>query len=133
MEMKIIEDKRNLLMNRREIELEVTHPKSGTPDRFTIRKALASKAGSKLENVYVLDIRSTTGMNKSLCRADVYESPQAAQEVLPKHVLARNMSPEEKAKTEQVKKEKRPEEKKAKKKAEKAPPEKPSKEAKKGK
>jgi len=133
LEVRIIEDRRNQLFNRREIEFEVIHPKSGTPDRFSIRKALASKAGSKLENVYILDMLSTTGTNKSLCRADVYENPQIAQRVLQRHLLIRNMSPEEKAKIEQLEKEKKPGEKKAEKKKEKPPSEKPEKEAKKGK
>lgn len=128
MDAKIIKDRRNQLFNRREIEFEVTHPNSGTPDRFSIRKALASKVSSKLENVYLLEVLTGTGTNRSFGRAEVYENSQIAEKVLPKHLLIRNMPPEEREKTKQAEKGKKPEEKKAE-----TPTEKTGKEAKKGK
>lgn len=142
MEMKIVGDKRNELLNRREIEFEVIHPDSGTPDRFSVRKALASKAGSKLENVYILEVLNDTGTDRSSGRADVYESRQAAEHTLPQHLLIRNMPPEERAKIQKAEKEKKPQakkpeekkpaEKKAEEKKEEKPAaEKPQKEAKK--
>lgn len=127
MEIKIVEDRRNELLNRREIEFEVLHPDSGTPDRFSVRKALASKAGSKLENVYILRILNDTCTDRSSGRADVYENRQAAERVLPGHLLIRNMPPEERAKIQKAEKEKKPEEKKpAEKKAEEKKEEKPA-------
>ena len=133
MDAKIIKDRRNQLFSRREIEFEVIHPKSGTPDRFSIRKALASKVSSKLENVYVLEVLSATGTNRSVGKAGVYENPQIAERVLPRHLLIRNMPPEEREKAKQTEKGKKPEEKKAEEKKEKPPSEKTEKEAKKGK
>jgi len=133
LDVKIIKDRRNQLFNRREIEFEVTHANSGTPDRFSIRKALASKVSSKLENVYVLEVLSGTGTSRSVGKAEAYENPQIAQEVLPKHLLIRNMSPEEREKIKKAEKGKKPEEKKAEEKKEKPPSEKHEKEAKKGK
>jgi len=138
LDMKITKDRRNQLFNRREIEFEVAHTKTGTPDRFSIRKALTSKASSKLENVYVLEVLSATGTNRSVGKAEVYESAQIAEKVLPKHLLIRNMPPEEREKIKQAEKGKKPEEKKTEEKKveekkEKPPPEKPEKEAKKGK
>ncbi len=130
MDVKIVKDRRNQLFNRREIEFELTHPNSGTPDRFSVRKTLASKVNSKLENIYVLEVSSATGTNKTLGRADMYENPQIAQKVLPKHLLIRNMPPEEREKIKQTKG-KKPEEKKSEEK--KPPSEKPEKEAKKAK
>jgi ribosomal protein S24E len=88
------------------------HVDSGTPDRFSVRKALASKAGSKLDNVYVLDILNDTGTNRSSGRADVYENRQVAEKTLPKHLLVRNMSPEDRAKVQKTEKEKKTEAKK---------------------
>jgi ribosomal protein S24E len=125
LDVKIVKDVRNELFGRREIDFEVVHTDSGTPDRFSVRKALASKAGSKLENVYVLSIMNDTGTDKSLGRADVYENRQFAEKTLPRYLLIRNMPPEERAKVQKVEKEK-PEEKKpeAKKAVEKKPEEK---------
>lgn len=122
MELKIVKDTRNELFKRREIEFEVAHSGSGTPDRFAVRKALASKAGSKLDNVYVLSIMNYTGTNRGPGKAEVYESRQIAERVLPRHLLIRNMPPEERAKIQKAEKEKpavkkppekKPEEKKA--------------------
>jgi len=121
LETKIIRDRRNPIFRRREIDFEVLHEGAGTPDRASVRKALASKTGGKLDNIYILDLLSETGTNKSHGRADLYESPQTAEQILPKHLLIRNMSPEEKAKTEQEKG------KKAEEKKEKKAPEKPEK------
>ena len=113
MEVKIIKDLKNEVFNRREIEFEVMHADSGTPDRFSVRKALASKAGSKLDNVYVLDILNDTGTDRSSGRADVYENRQVAEKTVPKHLLVRNMSPEDRAKIQKTEKEKKTEAKKA--------------------
>lgn len=142
MEVKVVKEVRNDVLGRREIEFEIVHTDSGTPDRFSVRKALASKSGSKLENVYVLNITNDTGTDKTSGRADVYENRQSAETVLPKHLLIRNLSPDERAKVQKEKKEKKPEEKRVaekkpeekkseEKKEEKKPPEKAQKEAKK--
>jgi ribosomal protein S24E len=142
MEIKIVGDNRNEVLGRREIEFEIIHSDAGTPDRFSVRKALASKAGSKLENVYVLEILNYTGTDRSLGRADVYENRQAAERALPQHLLIRNMPPEERAKVQKAGKAKKPEAKKTEekkpaekkaeeKKEEKPTAEKPQKEAKK--
>ena len=121
LETKITSDRRNPLFGRREIEFEVLHEGSGTPDRAQVRKALASKTGGKLDNIFILDLLSETGTNRSRGRADLYESSQIAEKTLPKYLLIRNMSPEDKAKIEQQK------QKKAEEKKEKKAPEKPEK------
>jgi len=162
MELKIVKDRRNELFKRRENEFEVAHSGSGTPDRFAVRKALASKAGAKLDNTYVLSIMNYTGTDTGPGKAEVYENKLIAEKVLPRHLLIRNMPPEERAKIQKTEKEKpaakkppekkpeekKPEEKKAEekkpeekkpeakkteeKKETKPPQEKPQKEAKKG-
>ena len=132
MELKIVKDRRNELFKRREIEFEVVHSDSGTPDRFAVRKALASKAGSKLENVYILSIMNDTGTNRGPGKAEVYENRQIAEKVLPRHLLIRNMPPEERAKIQKTEKEKPAEKKPAQKKAEEKKPEEKKTEAKKG-
>ena len=113
MEVRITNEKRNTVLNRREIEFEVIHSQTGTPDRYSTRKALASKAGSKLDYVYILDMITDTGTDKSKGHADVYENREIAESVLPKHLLIRNMSSEERAKILKTEKEKKPQEKKA--------------------
>jgi ribosomal protein S24E len=124
---KIVSERRNQLFNRREIEFEVIHSDSGTPDRLSIRKAIAAKTNSKLDSVYLLEVQTVTGTNRSVGKAEVYDNPQIAEKVLPRHLLIRNMPPDQREKVKQADAAKKAEGKKE------QPPEKTGKEAKKGK
>jgi len=125
-EIRVLSQVYNPLLKRKEVKVEVTHSGAGTPDRFTIRKELASRLDVKLDNIYVVDLETRTGMEKTRCDAEVYDAPETAREIVPSYIIARNKPPEER------KKEAKPAEapKKPEKKEEKKPPE-PKKEEKK--
>lgn len=141
MELKIKHEEYNALLKRKEVHAEVDHDGAGTPSRVDLRKAVASKYGTKPESVYVIDVRTNTGNQSALCEVQVYDDPQAAQRTVPKHIQTRNLPPEErkhvreqeakkaepKAKAEKPK-EQKPKEEKSKQDT-KAPPEAPKKEA----
>ena len=126
MEIKVLDQVHNPLLKRKEVKVEITHSGAGTPDRFTIRKELASRLNVKLDNLYVIDMETKTGMEKTRCDVEVYDAPENARKIVPNYIIVRNKPPEER------KKEAKPAEapKKAEKKEEKKPPE-PKKEEKK--
>jgi small subunit ribosomal protein S24e len=121
MEVKIISQKYNPLLKRKEVIFEVRHEQTkGTPPRFEIRTKLAERLKMKLEQVYVKKVETKTGTMIALGEANAYDSVEQAMLTEPKYVIERN-TPKEKAEEEKPKKAEKPEELKK--------PEKPTEEA----
>lgn len=98
MEIKVNGETYNPLLKRKEIALEIDHKGEGTPQRFDVRKKMASKLGAKVENVFVIHLRTSTGLQKTLCSLQVYDDPATAASTVPEHIVTRNLPPEERAK-----------------------------------
>lgn len=96
MEIRILSQTENPLLRRREVTVEVDQGKGGTPDRTAVRKAIASRLNAKPETVYVVKMQTLTGMHRTICNVDVYESPDIAKTVLPSYVVERNFPSEKK-------------------------------------
>lgn len=103
MEIKVNSEFYNPLLKRREISLEIQHKGEGTPQRFDIRKRVASKLSTKIENVFIVSLDTSTGVQRTLCSAQVYDDPSAASSAVPEHIAIRNLPPEERAKTKEAK------------------------------
>ena len=118
MKTKMISEKNNPVLKRKEIKVEITHEKGGTPDRIAIRDFLASQLKEKPQNLYIIKVEGKTGSDSSVCQAEIYESKELADEILPKYINTRNLPPDKretkKPKPEETKKEKPKEEPKAK-------------------
>lgn len=95
LEFKIMQEEYNALLKRKEVEAEVDHEGKGTPSRIDLRKAIASKYGTKLENVYVVDIETKTGDQRAVCQIQVYDDPESAKRTVPRYIQIRNFPPEE--------------------------------------
>jgi len=93
----------NPLLKRKEITLEIDHTGEGTPQRFDIRKRMASKLNAKIENVFVVSLDTSTGLERTTCALQVYDDSRAASSTVPEHVATRNLPPEERAKVKEVK------------------------------
>ncbi|MGQ9542913.1 MAG: hypothetical protein ACUVTM_02315 [Candidatus Bathyarchaeia archaeon] len=100
MKVKVLRENRNPVLKRKEMLIEVTHDASGTPERQTLRKFLASQLNENLENLFLLKVEGRKGASKSLCHVEVYETRNQAEGILPKHIIKRNISPEGKTKDE---------------------------------
>ena len=103
MEIKVSNESYNPLLKRKEITLEIEHTGEGTPQRFDIRKRMASKLNAKIENVFVVSLDTSTGLQRSTCTLQVYDDSRAASSTVPKHVATRNLPPEERAKAKEAK------------------------------
>ena len=110
MKVKIIDQKYNLLLKRKEVSFEVEHEKvKGTPPRSEIRAKVAEMLKMKLEQVYVKRVETKTGTMIALGEANAYDSVEQAQLIEPRYVIERNI-PKEKAKeAEAPKKAEKPE------------------------
>ncbi len=94
MKAKVMEETRNPVLRRKEILVELTHDEKGTPERLATRDFLASELDEKPENVYVVKIEGKTGLKRSLCHVEVYESKELAEKIVPKYIQTRNLPPE---------------------------------------
>jgi ribosomal protein S24E len=103
MEIKVSNEFYNPLLKRKEITLEIEHTGEGTPQRFDIRKRMASKLNAKIENVFVVSLDTTTGLQRSTCALQVYDDSRAASSTVPEHIATRNLPPEERAKVKEAK------------------------------
>ena len=95
LDVKVKQDTYNPLLKRKELSIEVEHDGQGTPSRVDLRKAVASKFGTKPENVYVIDVETRTGTQNAQCLVEVYEDAQTAQQTVPKYIQTRNLPPDE--------------------------------------
>ena len=103
MEIKVSNESYNPLLKRKEITLDIDHTGEGTPQRFDIRKRMASKFNAKIDNVFVVSLDTLTGVQRSTCSLQVYDDPRAASLTVPEHLAVRNLPPEERAKVKEAK------------------------------
>jgi len=116
MEIKIIAQKYNPLLKRKEVIFEVKHEKvKGTPPRLEIRTKLAEMLKMKLDQVYMRKVETKTGTMIALGEANAYDTVEQAVLTESKYVIERN-TPKEKAKeaekpkkTEKAEEQKKPE------------------------
>ncbi|MFH0710952.1 MAG: hypothetical protein V1944_00040 [Candidatus Aenigmatarchaeota archaeon] len=73
MEMEIVEEKENKLLSRKEIKMNLKHPKLSTPSKSQIVKELATKYSSPEENVLIDFILTHKGTNESFVKAKIYK------------------------------------------------------------
>jgi ribosomal protein S24E len=95
LELKVKQQNYNALLKRKEVYVEVDHDKEGTPSRLDLRKAIASKYGTKPENVYVVAVETKTGTQSAVCEIQVYDDTETAQRTVPKHIQVRNLPSDE--------------------------------------
>jgi len=98
MEFKVKQDTYNPLLKRKELSLDVDHEREGSPSRVALRDAVATRYNAKAENVFVMQIQTPTGSQHSSCEVQVYDDPEAARQVVPKHIQIRNLPSEERKK-----------------------------------
>ncbi len=95
MEVKIISDKPNPLLKRREVHFSVGHDKTGsTPSRLETRKAVANALKASSDLVFVKKYESKTGMHTAFGVVNLYETLEQAKLVEPEYIIKRNIPPE---------------------------------------
>ena len=95
MEIKIIEDKEQPLLNRREVTAEVEFP-AQTPSRLELRSKLAEILKSQENLVVVVKIDVDFGFRKAKVLTHVYTKEDDLSNIEPKHTIKRH-EPKEKA------------------------------------
>ena len=105
MEVKVISEKQNPMLKRREVSFQVEHKETGsTPSRPEIRKAVAVALKTDENTVFVKRFETKTGTSTAFGVANVYDSMEQAKLVEPEYIVKRNIPPPAEKPKEEVKK-----------------------------
>jgi len=88
-DIEIVERKKNPLLFREEIVLKFRF-QGATPSRKEIREAVVSFFGVKQDRVVIRKISQKYGMPEAKVLVMLYDSPEKAKEIEPKHIIARH-------------------------------------------
>lgn len=102
LDFKVKQDVYNPLLKRKELAVEVDHENASSPTRTSLREAVAAKYGTKLDNVFVLDIETRTGGQLATCVVQVYDDAEVAKRIVPKYIQVRNLPSEERKKLKEA-------------------------------
>jgi small subunit ribosomal protein S24e len=95
MEIKIISEKENPLLKRKEVYFQVEHSQTGnTPPRLEVRKAVATALKKDADLVFVKKIETKTGTHTAVGLVNVYDSVEQAKRIEPEYIVKRNVPPE---------------------------------------
>lgn len=89
MEVKVLEEKKNPLLQRREVQFSVSH-NLGTPSRTEIKEKIAAYLNSKPELVIIERMRSQFGKRETRGYAKIYETAERLKSVETEHIIQRN-------------------------------------------
>ena len=98
MEIKIVEERTNPLLKRRELRFEVAHATAATPTRDTVRTELAKEVHAQKDRVIIERMRPRFGTAVTRGEANIYETADAAKSITREHILVRNGLKEKAAK-----------------------------------
>jgi len=102
MEIKIISEKENSLLKRKEVYFKIEHIQTGgTPQRPEVRKAVASALKTDMDLVYVKKFETKTGTFTAFGKANAYYSVEQAKFVEPEYIIKRNVLVEKEEKKEE--------------------------------
>mgnify|MGYP002395682997 CR=1 FL=1 len=95
MEVKIVSEKENPLLKRREVYFHIQHSQTGnTPSRLEVRNAAATALKTDVNLVFIKKLETRTGTQTAVGVANVYESIEQAKLVEPEYIINRNAPPE---------------------------------------
>jgi ribosomal protein S24E len=89
--LKILNQSYNPLLQRRELNVEVEHGAEGTPSRASIRKLISAQLGVEEKKVYIVNVKTLTGTNKSMCRIECYDDVSTGERIVPEHLRNRGV------------------------------------------
>jgi small subunit ribosomal protein S24e len=104
MEVKVLSEKQNLMLKRKEVNFQVEHGETGsTPTRKEIRKGVAIATKTNESLVFVKKFETKTGTLTAFGTANIYDTVEQAKLIEPEYIISRNI-PEDKIKeTEEAK------------------------------
>jgi small subunit ribosomal protein S24e len=101
LQVKILSQKYNPLLKRKEIAFEIDHSQEGqTTSRSELRNSLASLLKTKVDLIHVKKIKTKTGTMIAVGEANAYDTVEQAKTVERDHIIARDTPPKKKIEEE---------------------------------
>jgi len=95
MEVKIVSEKKNPLLQRKEVSFTVEHGDTGsTPPRKEMRRAVANALKADENLVFIKSFSTRTGTSMASGIVNVYDSLEQAKRIEPEYIVKRNIPPE---------------------------------------
>lgn len=73
-QLKVVRSTPNPLLNRREIQLEITHTNQSSPSKTAVTQDLSSNYSLPKEQIYVYEMTTKPGLHKTIAKANMYNS-----------------------------------------------------------
>jgi small subunit ribosomal protein S24e len=89
MDLEVIEEKDNMLLNRRELKLKIYHD-AATPSRVEVKQNVGMKFNADPDLVIIDKMKSEFGKSETRAYVKIYETIEAAKLVEREHILKRN-------------------------------------------
>jgi small subunit ribosomal protein S24e len=104
MEVKVVSEKQNPMLKRKEVSFQIDHGETGsTPTRVEVRKGVAAATKTNENLVFVKKFETKTGTLTAFGTANIYDTVEQAKLIEPEYIISRNI-PEDKIKeTEEAK------------------------------
>lgn len=93
MDVKIINDKNNVLLKRHEVKFEVAF-EGATPSRLDVKNKIAALLNVPLDLVVVQKVNNEFGRQLSTAYAKIYETSERMMQIEKSHIIERNKQPE---------------------------------------
>ena len=94
LKVKIISEKLNPLLKRKEVDFTLEHSEEGqTSSRLEIKQNLANTLKTKPDLVFIEKVETKTGTTIAQGEANIYESTEQAKFVEREHIINRNVLP----------------------------------------
>ena len=104
----ILEEKKNLLIDRTEVKFKVEYLGKGTPNRLDVKKKLAALKSFDEKLTMIIKLRTYFGQSYAIGKAQIYDNIEELQRFVPFHIQVRNIPKEKRADIIKLKKQKQP-------------------------
>jgi small subunit ribosomal protein S24e len=99
MEIKILSEKENPPLKRKEVVFQVEHNQTGsTPSRTEVKETLAKALKKDANLVFIKKMETKTGTRVAVGTANIYDSLENAKLIEPEYIFKRNIRAEEQKK-----------------------------------
>ena len=88
-QLKVLKNINNQLLNRKELQLEITHTNQSSPDKKTVTSELSSNYSIPEEQIYVYGMTTKQGLHKTLAMASMYNSFEDLKKIERAFVVSR--------------------------------------------
>ena len=104
----VLEEKKNDLVNRAELQFRIDHFGKGTPNRLEVKKKIAAMKNTNERLTIIRNMKTHYGSAYTTGRVNIYENPKDLQLYEPFHIQVRNLDLEKRKEIYRLKKRKEP-------------------------